>query len=765
MFPCSLTSLLSFSLRRGARWVALSTLVTLGATYAPSMSEATPRPYSASEIISKSLRPADHAHVRLQSAPVYRLQVALDLDLKVYEGALTLELRHEERHALNELNFLLYPNSAELSSEHERRLIITHATLDGEALSYDPLATEVLQLKLPRPIAPGELATIKLGFKGTLYPLTSSDTDVSQMGLEQLLATLTHTQEPRGGYGVFSFGEGVASMALWYPILVAYDERGWDISPSKQVGDRSYFDVAHFDVTLITDEDVVVATTGVEVESKRLPADPNRPHLKPQRERRYLAGGAREFTLQASRDYIKTSASYRDVMVNSYALKGETRSGQAALQEALSALESFEELFGPYPYTELDIAQAPLIGGAGGVEFPGLITIGSFLYHAADQGVARQDEPRSKRRRRPRDTQAEALNISGRFLDESRDFVIAHEVAHQWWSALVGNDSRAHPFIDEALANYSAASHFHRTRGPQATRRQMDMMMRLNYHLARLSGMADQPVDQPTEAFKDALSYGAIVYGKGALYFWSLRSTFGAEALERGLKSYVRGLRFGVAEPGQLLSTLREASGDPARFDALTARWLEGRFGDEDIEGVSLYQTLKLLMGDQALAQLDPKLRRWASHRGVDALAELLEGTLRGEVDHDKVDYEAIITLLEDVMEEEPEVARWVGVLGRALSDPDATPSDALHDLGRELSRDDPRLGLAVQGMGLIFEALTLPPPEAPRAKRPARRAPPSPKRTPQRRHRGSRPSDRAPQRSAPLRSPAPAPAEPKPAH
>jgi len=690
---------------------AFVTLVTLIALTAPLV--ASPTPYSSQEIIRRSVRALDQQHPQLQSAPRYQLEVELDMDLKVYEGELSLDLKHQERESLSELNFLLYPNSEALSAEHERRLIITHATMDGQALSYDPLAREVLQLKLPTALPAGQPTTIKIGFKGTLYPLKDSALDLSQMGLDQLLSALSRSEGPSGGYGVFSFGEGVASMALWYPILAAYDERGWDLSPSRGVGDRSYFDVSHFDVTLITDHDVVVATTGVEVERRRLSADPDRPHLKPQVARRYLAGGVREFSVQASRDYVKTSASYKDVMVNSYSLPGETRSGRAALEEAISALESFEEMFGPYPYTELDLAQAPLIGGAGGVEFPGLVTIGSFLYHAADQGLqGRSSAPPSRHRHKPRRRARERLQVSERFLDESRDFVVAHELAHQWWSALVGSDSREHPFVDEALANYSAAAHFHRTRGPRASRRQMDMMMRLNYHLARLTGMVDQPVDQPTSAFKDSLSYGAIVYGKGALYFWALRADLGPEALERGLQSYVSAHRFGVAKTESLLSSLRAQSGAPQRFDALTQRWLRERHGDQDIEGVSVYQCLKLLMGEQALAKLDPKLRRWASHRGVDALAELLEGTLKGSLDHEAVDYESIVALLEDVIEEEPELARWASVIGKTLSDPNAKPSDALHELGRELSRDDPRLGLAVQGMGLIFEALTLPEPQ-----------------------------------------------------
>jgi aminopeptidase N len=123
-------------------------------------------------------------------------------------------------------------------------------------------------------------------------------------------------------------------------------------------------------------------------------------------------------------------------------------------------------------------------------------------------------------------------------MQESRDFVIAHEVAHQWWNAVVGSDSRQHPFVDEALANYSAAAHFALTRGPTATQRQLDMMMRLNYHLARLTGIEDKAVDQATNAFEGLLDYGAIVYGKGALFFWALREALGEQGLHSALKDY-----------------------------------------------------------------------------------------------------------------------------------------------------------------------------------------------------------------------------------
>ena len=44
----------------------------------------------------------------------------------------------------------------------------------------------------------------------------------------------------------------------------------------------------------------------------------------------------------------------------------------------------------------------------------------------------------------------------GGMTDGMLEFVVAHEVAHQWWHGLVGSDSRDHPYVDEALAQLVA---------------------------------------------------------------------------------------------------------------------------------------------------------------------------------------------------------------------------------------------------------------------------------------------------------------------
>ena len=47
-------------------------------------------------------------------------------------------------------------------------------------------------------------------------------------------------------------------------------------------------------------------------------------------------------------------------------------------------LNVYDELYGIYPYQELDVVQVNLGNGAGGVEFPQLVFIGTDYYNNSD---------------------------------------------------------------------------------------------------------------------------------------------------------------------------------------------------------------------------------------------------------------------------------------------------------------------------------------------------------------------------------------------
>ncbi len=76
------------------------------------------------------------------------------------------------------------------------------------------------------------------------------------------------------------------------------------------------------------------------------------------------------------------------------------------------------------------------------MEFPGLVTISSMLYQEDEQTKG--------------DDTLKNLLANNPAFDQLLEFVVVHEVAHQWWNAVVGSNSKKHPYIDEAMANYSA---------------------------------------------------------------------------------------------------------------------------------------------------------------------------------------------------------------------------------------------------------------------------------------------------------------------
>jgi aminopeptidase N len=79
------------------------------------------------------------------------------------------------------------------------------------------------------------------------------------------------------------------------------------------------------------------------------------------------------------------------------------------------------------------------------------------------------------------------------------------------------------------------------------------------------------PAGLPVEAYPEAL-YGAVVYGKGPLFFHELRQEVGDEAFDQILRAYFEKHRYGIAYPEDLIEIAERISGQ--ELDALYARWI-----------------------------------------------------------------------------------------------------------------------------------------------------------------------------------------------
>jgi len=325
-----------------------------------------------------------------------------------------------------------------------------------------------------------------------------------------------------GGYGSYAWSTRAVVLSQAYPILAPWDG-AWVAHPAFAWGDSIVAGVADYGLDLTVPEGWTVVASGVETE-----ISPGQYRIE--------GKNLRELAFVLLRGYEVQTALVGGVVVRSFFRPEHRAAGHAALDVTSEAIGVFEEHLGPHPFPELDVVSIPLRGAAG-IEYPGLIFAGESYY--------------------------------GRYPQDPLFFpmIFAHEVAHQWWYAEVGNDQVAEPWVDEALATYTSGLYF-------ATGFRFQEILRYwedgyGRAAARKSGAT---MASPLWAFPNGDGYGGIVYSGGALFFHALRERMGDDAFFHALVRYREEFRWGLAQGADLLRILAEES--PLPLDDLARTWL-----------------------------------------------------------------------------------------------------------------------------------------------------------------------------------------------
>jgi hypothetical protein len=470
----------------------------------------------------------------LDDPPHYTLEVTVDWERHEVSGVERLSYTNNESRPLSEIYLRLYPNAEHYA---EGALDVAQVTVDGRKVEQQVRQT-VLEVPLAPPLPPEEAVELAISF------------------------TVTVPHRPDR----FGYEQGVMSLGHWYPVLAVYDDEGWHLDPYVDLGDAFYSETGLYTVYLTVPEELVVAASGVE-ESEVL----HRARIKTLTLR---SGAMRDFALALSPDYKVASAKEGEVTVNSYYLPGDEEAGRAALDVATQAVQIYGQLFGPYPYTELDVVETPFMveGMPGGMEFPGVVFIGSQLYQPG-------------------------------FFASEQDTVVVHEIAHQWWYGVVGNDQVDDPWLDEALATYSSVLFFEKAQGMEEAQEQLLAQGQLPWLMTEMTD-GDRPVGTSLAEFDDLITYSGIVYGKGTVFLARLRKVLGDEVFFAMLRSYYAGHKYGVAQPQDFLQAIRETP-DGEQGAAIYDRYVLRAAGmdDEDMAGLGgLADILRLLMGGKDLS-------------------------------------------------------------------------------------------------------------------------------------------------------------------
>jgi hypothetical protein len=163
------------------------------------------------------------------------------------------------------------------------------------------------------------------------------------------------------------------------------------------------------------------------------------------------------------------------------------------------------------------------------------------------------------------------------FFEGVPDFILAHEVAHQWWGQAVGWRNYNEQWLSEGFAQYFAALYAAHASGSDAAGRETfrDILRQMRRWAA---DMTDQgPISLGSRLGhlqSDSRVFRALVYNKVAVVLHMLRQLVGDEAFFDGLRRFYEASRYQAVGTAELLAAMEMEGGRPlARF---FERWIYG---------------------------------------------------------------------------------------------------------------------------------------------------------------------------------------------
>ncbi len=360
---------------------------------------------------------------------------------------------------------------------------------DGKALAYT-LDGSRLTIPLNYALPPNCAAMLTLDFELVLSPVRE--------GYQW------------GRLGYLGYTDRQLNLGMWLPLVAAYHPfEGWLTPTNGSTGEHFALEIGDFDISL----EVTNAPESLQL------AAPGRVTQKSSATWHITSQNAREVALSLSTQYFRLNTkSPSGVEVQVYYLSSPGLTLDAprhVLHSATDALALFEDLFAPYPYDTLTIVQGDFPDG---MEFSGLVFVSDDWFRMW-QGIP----------------------------NDWLTLITVHEVAHQWWYALVGSNQQRFPYQDEALAIYS------------------ELLFLERYYpdyipwwwSFRVTSYDPQGfVDTPVTGFDNVRSYINAVYLRGALMLQAVRDTLGDTVFFTWLHVYAERMAGQLADPSDLWGCL-----------------------------------------------------------------------------------------------------------------------------------------------------------------------------------------------------------------
>ncbi len=467
---------------------------SIAATVTPSALPSTAKPSVEPTVVpTPTASPSAMPLVNNSDKPLnnFKLNVTLNANKHKLVVKQSIDYYNNTGKELKEIYFNLFPDAFKKDGGG---IHMSKLSITDKSCKLKKVKETVYKVKLPSTLAVGEMMKINMDYEVNIPNIQN-----------------------RFGYQekVFNLGNFIVTPAV-------YDEDGWSVEPYVDLGDAFYTDIANYDVTIKVPEGYTVAASGS--------SDGNG---------NYHVANVRDFAFCASNSYEILEEETDGVKVTVYYGDGIKKTAQRVMGVAKNSLKIYGDTFGKYPYDTLSLVMNGLTGGVSGMEYPTLVMIApsTLVENLEEWGVDTNDK--------------DELQSNVRSIDNTT----CHEIAHQWFYGIVGNDQNTEPWLDEGFASF--CEYIYEKEYPP------DVTDNYGYFQKNiLEGEHDfiiRAQESDSDSFEDntyfdmslaewmkegSMSY-SLIYGKGASLLYQMEQKMGEEAFKEAAREYVSKFAYG----------------------------------------------------------------------------------------------------------------------------------------------------------------------------------------------------------------------------
>ncbi len=437
----------------------------------------------------------------------YKQELVFNEETNVLEGKEVVGFYNYTDNILNDIKLHLYPNAFRQGAKANVISLANYEKAYPNGKSYGNINIESVSVGeeyLEYEIA-GEDENILIVQTGKeLYP---DELFEFEIGFSVNLANINH----RLGYG-----KNTINICNYYPVVCVYENGGFVTDLYNSNGDPFYSKMANYEVSITYSKELTLASTGKQ--KNVLDGDKKITTIK--------AENVRDFAMVLSSKFENLEEKVDGIEVDYY-YYDDTRPNDT--MRAIKQVLEFNKKYGKYPYSTLSVVEANFVHG--GMEYPNLVLISDDL------------------------------------LDyETYINVVVHELCHQWWYGVVGNNQYKYGFLDEGLTDYNTAKFYDAHPEYGMSSKQIFANATSSY-CTFVKVYGDVKKDNFSTGMLRALNefeteneYVYLSYVKGMLMFAELENVIGSKKVDKCLKQYYEKNMYTEAVPEDLVDAFIKTS-------------------------------------------------------------------------------------------------------------------------------------------------------------------------------------------------------------